>query len=221
MFEFVPFKIGTKCPNAKDFWLSLQILKLAYIWRTSLFDDFALQKYPNFYELIKNLTSTFFPYFWAVLKCGSRCKDSIKTCPGQVFGGGSIFSHKLHLRCSSTLENREGSAGKGETADFCGFVYFYDVMGEAGKNPYSACVTACLRRKFWGNDAQIAAHEFLELCQKAGIKRLKAQCFSNNPYSAKILKNAGFEREGILKKEAFVQGRAVDLALYGRIFKEK
>ncbi len=175
MFKFEPLKIGKKYPSAKDLWLSLQILKLAYVWRRNIFDDFAFQKHGNFYELVKSLTNSFFPYFWAVL------------------------DHK---------------------DDFLGFVYLYDLMGAVGETPYSACVSACLRRKFWGNDAKLAGREFLKFCAQLRIKRLKAQCFSNNPCAKRLLGDLGFKCEGILKKEAIVGGKAVDLTAFGCFLKE-
>jgi len=53
--------------------------------------------------------------------------------------------------------------------------------------------------------------------QTFGLQRMTAKVFENNPASARVLEKCGFEREGILRKNALKDGKLLDEWVYGVI----
>ena len=47
------------------------------------------------------------------------------------------------------------------------------------------------------------------------LNKVYATVYETNPASARVLEKVGFEREGVLRKEGFVDGEYVDLYRYG------
>jgi [ribosomal protein S5]-alanine N-acetyltransferase len=104
-----------------------------------------------------------------------------------------------------------------------------DVDGEAvggiGVHPgddvmrYSAEIGYWLGRRFWGRGIASAAlgavveHIFAE----GRYCRLHAHTFEGNSASQRVLKKCGFEREGLLRKAIFKNGRFLDVVLYGLV----
>ena len=84
MFKFKSFKMRKEHLEAHDLWLSLQILKLAYVWRHKIFDDFAFQKQADFCELVQGLTERFYPYFWSVWKMPVEFKTRIPPVQSKI-----------------------------------------------------------------------------------------------------------------------------------------
>lgn len=74
----------------------------------------------------------------------------------------------------------------------------------------------------WGNGYATAAggllvgHGFDEL----GLHRIKASVFDSNDASKRVLEKLGFTREGVARKEAFVDGSWTDKIQYGLLSDE-
>lgn len=69
----------------------------------------------------------------------------------------------------------------------------------------------------WGNGyateavALLSAYAFHE----RRLDKLHATVYATNPASARVLEKVGFERDGTLRKHAFVDGERVDVHQYG------
>lgn len=74
----------------------------------------------------------------------------------------------------------------------------------------------------WGNgyatDAvgQVVAYAFGEL----RLHKVFARCFETNDGSRRVLEKNGFQREGVLREEAFVDDEYVDMYRYGLLAEE-
>lgn len=53
-----------------------------------------------------------------------------------------------------------------------------------------------------------------------GLHKLFARVYETNPASRRVLEKVGFEREGVFRREAFVDGEYVDLQRYGLLATE-
>ena len=52
------------------------------------------------------------------------------------------------------------------------------------------------------------------------VAKLAAKVYETNPASVRVLEKVGFEREGVLRREAFVEGERVDVYRYGLLAAE-
>lgn len=63
-----------------------------------------------------------------------------------------------------------------------------------------------------------------ELCaygfEERRLHKMIARAYETNPASQRVLEKVGFEREGVLRDEAFVQGEYVDMYRYGLLVEE-
>lgn len=127
--------------------------------------------------------------------------------------------------------------------DFMGFVYLYDVIGgpkgggvslEYGAGPggeprprdgikyYSAAVTVCFKREFWGRYVRWALKKFKKYCfGRLGLKRVKAEVFARNARVKGVLAGLGFEREGVLRAETLCNGEPADVEVWGLVEKAR
>ena len=84
---------------------------------------------------------------------------------------------------------------------------------------YSAIITYWLGIDYWG--CGIATMVVGGICdfafKQTDIVRLSARVFEGNIASEQVLKNCGFEKEGILKKSIFKNNRFMDGILYAKI----
>ena len=106
------------------------------------------------------------------------------------------------------------------------FAYAIDVDGEAVgsigafRQGNIHCRTAelgyYLAEKYWGKGIMTSAVK--QLCEKlfaeTDIIRIFAEPFDYNVGSRRVLEKAGFQLEGILKNNAFKNGKVLDMALY-------
>lgn len=73
-----------------------------------------------------------------------------------------------------------------------------------------------LAREYWGRG--IVTEAVRQLCEKVfaqtDILRIYAEPFSDNVGSRRVLEKAGFQLEGILRRNACKNGRVLDMALY-------
>jgi [ribosomal protein S5]-alanine N-acetyltransferase len=77
-----------------------------------------------------------------------------------------------------------------------------------------------LGESYWGRG--IASAAALALADRIGSEglfaRLEAQVFEWNPPSMRVLENAGFTRDAVLRCAATKDGRLIDTVLYSRVF---
>lgn len=73
-----------------------------------------------------------------------------------------------------------------------------------------------LAREYWGRG--IVTEAVRQLCERVfaqtDILRIYAEPFSDNVGSRRVLEKAGFQLEGILRRNACKNGRVLDMALY-------
>ena len=76
-----------------------------------------------------------------------------------------------------------------------------------------------LAEPYWNRGLGTAAVE--QLCryifEHTDIIRLFAEPFSHNAASCRILEKAGFQCEGVLRQNAYKDGRVIDMKMYARL----
>ncbi|HEX2547161.1 MAG TPA: GNAT family protein [Ramlibacter sp.] len=77
-----------------------------------------------------------------------------------------------------------------------------------------------LGESYWGRGIASAAAQSLadRVASERLFARLEAQVFEWNPPSMRVLENAGFTREALLRCAATKDGRVIDTVLYARVF---
>lgn len=104
-----------------------------------------------------------------------------------------------------------------KTQKFTGFGFLENFVGVKDKI-HSAEVTTCFEPEFWGKYTKICAKKFVKYCFKNyGLKKLKALVFSQNFKVQRLLKEAGFEKEAVLKAETIKKGQFQDIDVYSII----
>lgn len=104
-----------------------------------------------------------------------------------------------------------------KTQSFTGFGFLENFVGEKA-NFHSAEVTTCFEPAFWGKYTKICAKKFVKYCFKNyGLKKLKALVFSQNTKVQMLLKEAGFQKEAVLKAETIKNGQFQDIDVYSII----
>lgn len=75
-----------------------------------------------------------------------------------------------------------------------------------------------LAEKYWGKGVMTAAVEVVTKYsfEKLGLRRIYARVFHFNKASIRVLEKAGFEKEGLLKREAQKDGKLIDSVLYAK-----
>lgn len=93
------------------------------------------------------------------------------------------------------------------------------VIPGADVNRYSGEIGYWLGRAWWGRGLGTAAvtHFVPWAGRTFGLARVFAYVFETNPSSMRVLEKCGFEREGVLRRHAFKDGRLLDEILYGRV----
>lgn len=100
---------------------------------------------------------------------------------------------------------------------FAGFVFLENFTGNKDKF-YSAEVTTCFKKEFWGDFTKQVAKKFTKYCfKKLGLKKLKAKVFKENIRAASILRAAGMKFEAELKAETMKNGKPQDILVYSVI----
>jgi len=74
----------------------------------------------------------------------------------------------------------------------------------------------------WGNG--YATDALTAVCgyafEERRLNKVYATTYATNPASSRVLEKAGFTREGVLRKEGFVDGDYVDMYRYGLLAEE-
>ena len=100
---------------------------------------------------------------------------------------------------------------------FAGFVFLENVIGN-DKHLYSAEITTCFKKEFWGDFTKQVAKKFTRYCfKKLGFKKLKAKVFKENVRAASILRAARMKFEAELKAETMKDGKPQDILIYSII----
>lgn len=95
-----------------------------------------------------------------------------------------------------------------------GFVYLDNIIGDS-KTLHSAELTTCFDKRFWGNYTKECARFFINYCfENFGFQKIKALVYPDNYRVKTLLKNAGFEKEALLKCETLRKGILQDIELY-------
>lgn len=99
-------------------------------------------------------------------------------------------------------------------SEVAGFVYLENFVGNS-ENLYSAEVSTCFDKKFWGKFTYYAALVFFDFCfANLGLKKIKALIYPENFRVLGLLKRAGFKKEGFLKSETMRFGRPQNIEVY-------
>ena len=102
-----------------------------------------------------------------------------------------------------------------KTENFTGFVFLDNFVGDSYWI-YSAEITCCLEKKFWGDFTVHSAEKFLDYCFFVlGINKIKASIYPQNLYVRGILQKSGFRKEGLLKAETVRKNKFQDVEVYG------
>ena len=174
--------------------LYLQILNLMEKYKNNLFDDFILESVNTLPTSFLGIIDECSPYFWAIFKDEKESKNLMDS-------------------------GFEGLTKEEIEKNFAGFIYFSNTIKIPSKcNPdklFSACVTICLKGKFFGSfSRKIALEFFAKSLKKFEYKKITAQIFSSNPSAVRLLGDIGFIEEGNLKNHTIVKGKSVDMRLF-------
>jgi len=76
-----------------------------------------------------------------------------------------------------------------------------------------------LAEPFWNRGIISAAIKIFAdfSLEKFNLNRIYAEPYASNPASARVLEKAGFIREGIMKAQAYKDGKILDMYLYAKI----
>ena len=102
-----------------------------------------------------------------------------------------------------------------------GFVYLDNITGN-DTSLYSAEITTCFEKSYWGEKTHICAMEFFELIfKKFGFYKIRAQIYPQNFRVKTLLQKCGFIKECTLKNETMLNGKLQDIELYALFNKKK
>ncbi|MBO7672581.1 GNAT family N-acetyltransferase [bacterium] len=105
--------------------------------------------------------------------------------------------------------------------NFCGFIVLENIVGNKN-HIHSAEVLICLKRKYWGKTALLAAKIFKQYCFSIlKIVKLKALIYPQNSLIKRLLKKCGFKKEALLKSETLKNNKPQDIEIYVLFNKEK
>lgn len=101
-----------------------------------------------------------------------------------------------------------------EDDEVAGIVYLDNIIGDTN-NLYSAELTTCFDKKYWGMYTKLCAVIFLNFCfKKCGFKKIKALVYPENKRVKNLLKFAGFKFEALLKDETIRNKKSQDIEIY-------
>lgn len=98
--------------------------------------------------------------------------------------------------------------------EFAGFVALDNFTGNNTTN-FSAEVSTCFERKFWGKFTKNCAKIFFKKCFEIyGFYKIKALVFPDNFRVITLLKTSGFEYETTMPDETIRNGKLQDIDVY-------
>lgn len=130
--------------------------------------------------------------------------------------------------CPYTLDNAEAflsRAMQSAPRTFFAIAAETEAIGSIALTPeqdvhrFTAELGYWLAEPFWGKGIMIKAVKMLSeyAFEKLGIHRIFAEPFTTNPASARVLEKAGFVLEGVLRENAFKDGRFLDQFIYAKL----
>jgi RimJ/RimL family protein N-acetyltransferase len=103
------------------------------------------------------------------------------------------------------------------TNEFAGFIFLDSLVGNA-KQIYSAEITICFKKEFWGSFTKRVGVDFIKYCfENLNLQKIRAGIYSGNNRVKNVLKIFGFKKEGELVKETLRYGKPQNIELYGLI----
>lgn len=98
-----------------------------------------------------------------------------------------------------------------------GFIYLENLIGSDGII-YSAEITTCFDKKYWGNFTYLTGIIFLNYSKEVlGLKKLKAVIYAENFRVKTLLKKLGFQKEALHPAETIKNGKPQDIEEWGFI----
>lgn len=114
---------------------------------------------------------------------------------------------------AGSQENAFAIATSSEAIGVIGFHLEPDVLRRSAEVGY------WLGEPFWGRGIMTRALNLIcdHVFQNYDVIRLSAPVFAWNPASARVLENAGFIREGVMRSAVYKDGEITDLLMYGKL----
>lgn len=98
--------------------------------------------------------------------------------------------------------------------NFAGFVYLDDFVGNEN-NFFSAEVSVCFDKKYWGNFVRYSSKFFFKMCFDVfGFYKIRAQFYPQNKFVKNLLKDCGFDYEVTLPSETLRNGVPQDIEVW-------
>ena len=108
----------------------------------------------------------------------------------------------------------------GKTGETAGVVYLYDVVGTP-KKPFSAYLSTCFRRKYWGSFVTRSTKKFMRyVFGKLRLHKLFAEIYADNLLGCRCVERSGFEVVARLPQQTIRGGKLTDTMLFAK-FKSK
>lgn len=97
--------------------------------------------------------------------------------------------------------------------NFAGFVFLDDFVGNGNKF-FSAEVSVCFEKKYWGSFVRYCSKIFFKMCFDVfGFYKIKAQFYPQNRFAQRLITDCGFEYEVTLPKETLRQGQIQNIVV--------
>lgn len=116
----------------------------------------------------------------------------------------------------------ESGKGRAWAIEYQGMVIGFVRLNTIDKRNSSAMLGYELSKQFWSKGLTTeAVQEVVRFCHnELQLHRLEAWVYDGNKASAKVLENAGFVREGVLRAKALHQNQRRDEWIYGRLISD-
>ena len=98
--------------------------------------------------------------------------------------------------------------------ELCGILTLENIIGNT-KKLYSAEISTCIKRKFWGKTALCISEIFKKYCMNVlKIIKLKALIYPQNKLVKRLLNKCGFKKEAVLISETIKNGKPQNVEIY-------
>ena len=103
-----------------------------------------------------------------------------------------------------------------KTGELAGVAYLYDVIGMP-KKPFSAYVSTCFRRKYWGKFVARAVKKFMRyIFGKLALHKLSAEVYADNLLGCRCVERAGFSPLVYCSEQTIRGGKLCDTRIFTR-----
>lgn len=98
--------------------------------------------------------------------------------------------------------------------NLCGVIFLENFTGDT-ENLYSAEVSICIKRKYWGKTALYISEIFKKYCfDVLKITKLKALIYPQNKLVKRLLNKCGFKKEAVLISETVKNSKPQNIEIY-------